>query len=580
MSYKYYIDFGSGFQEVSANAEGVSLVRKKDADKIYSKDTVEGDIKFYSTAHNLLLSASATKKDLPFKITYNAVEIYSGVIDLGGTYNVRERVSELKVVSIDPFKKMEDGLNSKYDMYERGVTGIDSLQYTVINYSELPFVYTGLPDMSKVVYTTRLDLLLKYLFSKIDDTILFDSDSFKYLDDSTYWQRLSVCSTASGYNGLITGNCDVALQDIFTFFAENIEMYPTLELIGSDYYFRFKHISEVIFTVGTGSQYNLTTYNGVNWSLNHQRYSFDNADRFWKIRRSNFATITDFVGADIVFTQLENVGNIKEVKNLIVTDVEGMFADPDNYPIDSGTLLMLATEEVATLGDIFLASFALPLSTPYVVNFTPGSPEVVEIISSGIGGCSIVSNFTTLDVGYIYKFGFDVEITGLVNSVRLRWDYTHQTDLFDFTASQTGIETDVVPFAASCRLIIDIETFGIGTIKITSTADTLLQRSAFARGLKATGILRGDVKYNMPLAQSYLDSIAGVYNKYSTPALINNVSTPVTLRKIKDVDNISVNMRSLLINFDYLVASELGNIEPTELKIDLNKGIAEFKGKI
>lgn len=576
MSYKYYIDFGSGYTEVNPFVNGCMVERKKDDGVIYSKDMLNGDLVFYETEYNLLEIASATEKALPFKVEYNSAILWEGLIDLAGKYNVREKRVELPTIAIDPFALIEKGMNNKYDMYEATL-------FESIPVFGLPFIQSSIPDIGKTILATPLNYLFKFLINKSDESILFDSDSFKYLNESLYWKNIVFISSKAAFNSLSVDKTDVALAQLLDYFRFNFEIYPTLELIGDRYYFRFKHISEVTFTLGTGAAYDMTTFNGVNWSLNKQIYMFNNGDRFWRIRRSNPVfmdreVFNDFNGVDIVFNDLKNIGTTLNIENFIVTDIESIYTHPDILPIDSNTLCMLCCDEVVVGGfDNFSSVSSSPPFAAFYDNFA--GVEKITINASGSGNGIVDTNLAIISAGIIYDLNFDITFTGDIDSVEVVAGYSYQEDSLFFTETTLGVSTTISTPDGSCILIFKVEASGVGTVVIENS-NAFLHRNKYFTVKKATGILTSDEKYNMPLSQSYIDSIAGKFNKYSSPALINNVSTPVTLKKIKSVENISVNMRELLINFDYLVKTTLGNIEPTLLKIKLDKGIADLNGKI
>lgn len=574
MFYKYYIKISSTWVEFFPDSsEGSIEVDRKD-NTIYANVTIGGNFTFFDSEFDTLYTEFASKQTLPFKIEYNSILQWEGFLDLLGEYNIGKKACKLKTISNNPYALIERALSRSYNIYDPA--------------NSVPFNRVAMPDLSKDIYLTHLQDLIKFLIGKADPSVKFDIDSFKYFYNSYYWKFLATGAIQDASDTNVIGSSgDISLGDIFTYFAQNWHMYWTLELIGSDYYFRYKHISEVVYTTGVGSQYDLTTYRGINWTKSRVGINNKNLKRYYQIKRINIAHNKDYKGVDITIPSLIDIGDAIEYSNTkFITDIEGIYDFPSEFPIsERNTFVLTACFEVPTGVVKEVPNFSeYPSSPNYTVAYTKivGTVEElrIDIINNTVDG-GAQSDVILSEKGYKHTISYNIAVSGVVSRVRVVMVNCWQNKETVYTSFPViNEQVEFYNYDENVRIFVEFDGEAGSWINFSKSPQLIIENS-YLQMHKDNGIYDTWPRYNQVASQSYIDKNLGVYELFDTPALVNDTLVAVGLLKNKETLEFDVPVRDVnSLDFDYLINTSGGEVELQRLSIPLNHGLAKITGTI
>ena len=154
---------------------------------------------------------------------------------------------------------------------------------------------------------------------------------------------------------------------------------------------RIRHISEIAKSSGTNPD--LTNWQGVNWCTGKQRYVWDNTKHSRIVRQSNAAN-PDFFGVDVILSDTVGLSELKITQDYIYTDIAHIYTAPDDYP-DNGIVLLacyVATGQpydyecyvgAGVLTGLDIANWALANSTLDALSISGGDLEYPYTFKSG-----------------------------------------------------------------------------------------------------------------------------------------------------------------------------------------------------
>lgn len=592
MSYKIYIDTGAGYVQFYPKLDECSLVRSKDK-FIFSQDKLTGKITFKGDEATTLRTLLNTSNLLDAQIHNTAGQILECNISLLETYNALENTAELQTVVNDQYTKLINELSTSVPIPSGNTDALIVKKYVRYDIS-VPASYS----YGAMKFTN----LLKYCVGQADNTILFDSNSFLYMESFDQMDDFYISSFTNFLKSstLVIENDEISLQKIFYYLSNVLWMDWNLELIGSDYYFRLKHKSEVSFAVGSNPV--LTNYKGNNWTHDKQEYSYNEETRWKRLYRTGLLTDSVwFKGFDILIPSLEGLAETKTISlNDWQADVQDILVTkPTRYTgLGDSSFVPISCLSYYTEYAIFL-----PDSLSYINILEPTTVDVtielngditIELLSDASVGrviqiypmkSSIVRH--NMRNGSVVKYALPISFSFPTNPTRIDCTFTDSSSsiAYPFTAydinNPTTFNMEFITNGSTSEdpAGLTFAVFGLAGAKFRILAATFSAEFGGLRCQEYDGNYGTFAKMNNRFSLAELDHDFATHKLPDTPATINNISKVVTVdKKFKTSTILFPSNSQNDINFNELVTTDLGDIEPTELKINLDGSMAELNG--
>lgn len=375
----------------AANLDGLTIVKSKEKDRIFSRVTVDGTAKFYGADFTVLLGLIDNLK-VTARIRRDSVVIATGFLNLLGKWDIDNKVCELSFDVVDqytPVFKVWDEKVSLTGLTSNTVTlEVDSEQKEVrLLRSEYPVAPTpennyteGTHTAEEWVYVKEFidfpadgwdydpaltgdnDPWLKYRgYSKETDTTQTVTRTFKYfydiddllnllcinsdcdfdpsdfsdylLDDS----ELNYIQIAHKKNIISAGEIVKDKSMSLSSFLKAMKAMFNLDWFLDDGDLKFKHPSEISWALPSFTTYpahDLTTLSGVNWSLQKKVYSYSGEFPFKEVWQTEVTRDEDFNGLPIRYN-IESEQIIEFDLSSFQTNFKAILnAENDNDPGD------------------------------------------------------------------------------------------------------------------------------------------------------------------------------------------------------------------------------------------------------
>lgn len=617
MLYSLYIKIDNVYTLFNPNLESC-IIKKSIVDgQIFARTTVEGELFFKGNDYDILYTQLASYNKLDAYITVEDGSNIVGFINLLGRYSVLEATCNLQFVVVDEYTKL-------IDAYDTAISfPVDNVSPLLINrtchYESLDFEILGLTTKYYGRGLYKLKNVIQWLVQYLDPTIQFNSASFDYLNNTGY--QNVYFATIDNFLRVATESIatfEISLSKLMNIF--NImpfNMFWKLDLIGGQYYFKLVHASEINYTLGT---VDLTNYKGVNWSKDKANFDYTKEARWYRLFRNTpiLSTSLDFNGVDIYITSLQNLELNKTVEVNVITDIadclktnKSKYEDLGSdfyvlsmtgltdaiYKTSADTQWNLKLVEIAILHGVNIGTVTLD-------NPTIGGVDVRLLVDVPNGAIltikpwSDTSNFNAflplpsglemiLDLEFYnpggYTFPTSVEIYYVDDLTGVRAYPQESITLTDFGTVDLTYFTNNNSNEIPTGLVMFIKgTLQQGFQLRSKKAGDRLHYGYFKHkvGIAGTGLLEPTKTLeNEALSISRLDDTFMKDKLPDTPAVINGVSTAVTVNKKFKSDSIKFPLHYPdLINFEKLIKTDLGNIEPKDLNIRMDGSMADITG--
>lgn len=345
----------------TANLENVSVIKSKEADKIFSRVKVDGSIKFYGVDYTLLAGYLSSLK-VEARIRRDSTTIATGYINLLGSWDADNKVCELSFDVVDeytPVFKLWDEDVSLFGLTSNQITmSVDSEQkevrllrseypvaptpennYTEGTHTATEWVYvkeyidfpadgwdydpdfTGDNDpwikyegYTKDVTSTQTVTITRSHFYELADVLEeLCTESGCYFDTSDFSDYLDADSELNylfmGHKKQIIAPAEFVkekkislskmLQAMKAIF--NLD-WVLIENESSQFELKFKHPSEISMSLPSFTTYpahDLTTLEGVNWSEQLKKYTYSGELPFKEVWSVEESMNEDFDGLPI-----------------------------------------------------------------------------------------------------------------------------------------------------------------------------------------------------------------------------------------------------------------------------------------
>jgi hypothetical protein len=627
MTYTFFINIGAGYVQYYPEHDKCSFIKSRDK-YIFAQLIFDGSLVFKGAEYTILRTRLNTANYALINIYADAVLLYSGKLSLLGKYNQLTKVCELSLNSTDNNPILLDNIDKQFDVstnnYNNTLKHI-GIQVYDTSYAKLSMMYG---------FVKFKDMLEYYVNKAMEPTaIVFNAASYAYMDTKIVSDFIYISSFVNTLNNnenvvddkiMFNGqnsrvDYKVSVKQLIYFIESTMnmgwEIYTTLGVN----YFRFKHKSELNYS--SGSNPNLTTLYSNNWSHDKNGFEYATETRYNIIERSVLGSNLDHLGKNILIPSLDFLGTVKKSISLLnySTDVSDICVyNPEKYRsfVDSqfcvvysdivndwyqyafGVRNYLSYDEftsyynavpVADGGTNEVRYSLIGAALTFIVPQTFfGSPSVFGFdIKNSVSNipinttikCSFYitlnnAGFGAVDIAF-HEFGTDfyhvVPITAFSLDVNV---LTPQLVTFDYVTSN---ETNINHIALVFTTYSNPNTFTIttgGTGKYAQIGAPTVANDAMI-------LQAGASAWNQQLSLASLDDKFMGAKLSDTPAIINNVSTAVTVEKkfksntlLFPCDDINA------INFNELITTDLGDVEATSFKVNLNGSAAELNSKI
>lgn len=607
--------------ETFAYSSGFTITRKKDPTTLIVRYEFGGDLLFKGSDYDYITALTGVTTDII--VNYNSPDAkypeVNGILELKGQYNPRYKRVELPVITEDNYQTIIEAQENEIDFIENTLA---TYVYGVFQTS-----FTN----SNVIYN-RIRLVkdvIQYVINELDSSIIFDSDSFLFLENNTIYNNLAIASLSDiilseeQQKSEAATVCKITWKKLYDYLREYHYLYW---FIDSDKKFRLKHQSEIIKTSG---EIDFTNYEGEN--LTPLTYNYDTSNIYSIIKRTVADQYYDAAGnvrgTDIEFPNIKRENVLEISFTSFFHSVNGTQLQPEDYPGDSiedYVILMPTTGdyfEAAGISDNEITSFnndvfcPTPVTEPFDIFSSSGN----DIVKIGIESIAEVSGIPGLGVSYYctsnnmgvgtsfkrskYKLSFDIAIFD---------DSDLQLGDFELFIS-LGYCPGILGFSSFITLVNDETTLTLGSNELTFTEDefTNLEGDMFlssqnirmkisARSNENIGsklkfqLLNVELKpftdfrYNTLGIPNYNALLANIddFNKdliefSDSTAIINDTTeTGLKVKKQKEVE-ITANLDAITdLDFDKTYNTDFGAIEleSVEYQIDNNNKFT-IKGK-
>lgn len=199
---------------------------------------------------------------------------------------------------------------------------------------------------NKIFYTRARKLfdIIENLVTLYGYTI--NENTFAYFESKEKFQNLLVESISDaildGFNNekpFPTVLCNVTFKRITDYLKEKFNIYY---YITDDNVIIFLHWTSRFTGLIAIGMNDLTTWQGINFCKNKNVITYDNNEKFNIIKRLNTGFYLDFVGKDILFSQVR-IDNKKELSNeYMYIDIYDSLANKSKYPQNETNLMLFS----------------------------------------------------------------------------------------------------------------------------------------------------------------------------------------------------------------------------------------------
>ncbi len=344
---------GSGYVKSIYNHHSELTFKNESEDIVRNRVKVDGKIIFYSEEYDVLKALEPTTYHIELRIdekrivdttTTYTYSVFSK-LQLRGNFKDTTKLITNKIISIDGYTKLLDDpvTNIETEFQIKGKVAVSSVDCVFTSGASGTSVF----DKS---YSIRE--IIEYIVTDIDNTIIFDVDSFEFFDkvgneDIKYLYMSSMYDVSNElFNSpklLPKSSVKINLKDLFDYFEETFSAYW---YITSSNEFRFIHVSDYIRNVGIDFDFTSNEYNRF---LPQKEYEYQTNKVSLisrKTREDNPSE--DFDGLDIMFQQLPEFRK-EEINLKYYTDIDSI--KNDEKQIDSG-FCVFACEYVESQFDV------------------------------------------------------------------------------------------------------------------------------------------------------------------------------------------------------------------------------------
>ena len=483
---------------------------------------------------------------------------------------------------------------SKYDKYVRIPYNNAYTTYTRNDNWPVYRKYTlQLPTDQYIEYSRgrKLQDVIQYMVEVLDSSILFDDNSFNYLENNITLKNIILIEISDFIPSTITGLekeekaeiGNITFKELFQFMAEVWNIYYVLEDIGGNYYFRLKHRSEINYAVGVGDIYDLTNYKGEDWSKGKNKYSYKDKYIYHRKKRNIQAGNQDFVGEDILVTNLESTGITQEINiDKFLFDVWDILENPTNYSNSSGQFVMMNCD-YGFASNLATNIPGPPISIPFIteqsgfnLNFSWNDTTKTITAKTNVYTNSAISKLMVSSEYSVLNITCNVQIIS-GNAPTLEFVFVDASPVHTFTSGANNI----IQFKNNDEdYRIKINLSGTGEFIITSFS--VVEVRYTVRNIE--GALSGQSFANAELSIANIDETHGKYDLPSKYVNINGTARTLTssnIAKYKQIEEINFPCQNPdEIDFTNLIKTGAGDFEPKELQIFFNKNFAKIKGDI
>jgi hypothetical protein len=441
-------------------------------------------------------------------------------------------------------------------------------------YGQNPIIYHRFQKLIEVIQKLVTDL---------DNTIQFDINSFTFLDtfeNPGGQYPLSLLMLSGITDVLLIGGLEVgiegqpakilnlsfkSLMDLLKSNPLNFVWY--LEKISSQYFFRLKHKTEVVKSLGTNPD--LTNINGKDFTSNLNRFNFRDVDIFMRMHRNFLSGNEDFIGKDIVITYANKEGQ-QEISNqnffFDINDIQN--SGSSKYPGSSNnSYCILASDQRITLNGA--TTWTNDLTNPFDTFILSGTN--LTLVDSGYAKCTM-NTIEQVKSGTQYILSFDA----VINSEYVKFTFFEivnpgEPDEFYYSYydyySITGSNNFKYKVMHDCTLYIEIVSiFGVGC-NIAMTNLELKEEIFEVR--KVDGIISGAKINNADLAVANLDETL-IANMPDAEVTVNDIQKTLSseqILKLKEHEIIKVPITDIINEYDFNYLVKTG-IVPTGIELE------------
>ena len=402
----------------------------------------------------------------------------------------------------------------------------------------------------------KLKSVIEYLVTRFDTTIVFNDDSWVYLDAHEDLQHLLIANVSDlisqgtppleTTSGQEVGN--MTFQKLMEMLRKKAKLYWLIEETEGQKYFKLKHRSEINYVVGT---LNLTDY--ADFDYTRDAWKYNQSEKFNRLERVVTGGNFDFLGTDILIPSLDNVAEPKvlgdEKWHFDIWDI--LSRGSAFYQADSkDEFSMVTAEPIKTDGVELLSGFTNGGYTSF--NYSAGT-----LVASAASGGNCYSNSISPVKGYLYKVQFNLVYTDQAPNCQLTG-----TDM-PLTRGVAGINTFYFVATDDSNLVLRFAN-SIGFMSNFTMSDLTVERWIYNIRI-GEGALSGQRYANVELSVANLDAGHGQYELPDRNCTIN-------LAVVALVDN------QLLKDKEQTTQCPLhspDDVDPEELFVT-NKGNLEF----
>jgi hypothetical protein len=465
-------------------------------------------------------------------------------------------------------------------------------------------VYYG---SGNVMYSSAKSLkdIIEEIVTDIDNTVNFDVDSFGAFDsgytglDDLFMIPLpdfilTELGTAKTYPSVYS---EISLQTIFDFLRDRFGIFWYLDASNN---FRLEFFKDITYSVSTLPAHNLTTYQSINWSEDNFAYNIDNKDKADRWRYEDSAGNLDFIGTDVVFTNVENK-NTKIISNTqIFVDVNDIINSGSKYSDNSRDQFVLITADDYSTENL-LQFFTNRADADFAVSSANGKnlalsevvvlDDLIDIDASGtaLAVAELISNEFAGNNGDTFTVNITIANSSADIRISLIVAEDYEVGKIEYNNSTKGDGTHAITFtnvnyvsSPKYRLLLR---FPIANTAIDITSIEVLNSNCY-NIRKGTGAFSG--KLNV---QNVELSVANcVNNEYlaripDTAATANgttyNFSTDVIdkFRKLDTIQTVSNNVATDFNFFDKVITDISSDCQIESIEKKLTSNIVEVKLK-
>ena len=458
-----------------------------------------------------------------------------------------------------------------------------------------------------VMYSSAKSLkdIIEEIVTDIDATVNFDASSFGAFDsgytglDDLFMIPLpdfilTELGTVKTYPSVFS---EISLQTIFDFLRDRFGIFWYLD---SSNNFRLEFFKDITYSVSILPAHDLTTYQSINWSEDNFAYNIDNKDKADRWVYEDSSGNLDFIGTDVVFTNVQNK-NTKTISNTnIFVDVNDIVNSGSKYSDNSRDQFVLITADDYTT-DNLLQFFTNRTNADFAVSSANGKTlalgevvildDLIDIDASGtaIAVAELISNEFAGNNGDTFTVNITIANSSADISIRLyiAEDYEVGKVLYNLLSKGDGTHTITftnVNYVSSPKYRLLLR-FPIANTAIDITSIEVLNNNCY-NIRKATGRYSG--KLNV---QNVELSVANcVYNQYlaripdirvAANGTTYNFSTSLKdkFNKLDVIQTVSNNIATDFNFFDKVITDISSDCRIESVEKKLTSNVVEIKLK-